>query len=414
MPITTGIIRVFSALILSIPLFFIFSYYLLTVVVVDTLLNEEFVAKSFQEVQLYDRAYQAIFLRQEFSEWTDSLVGGFQVSDQTKAQILKEVIPPTYLKTETERNVSAILGYVNGHGELNVFLDLNVPLENLDPAAFAFLDQQLAGLNPMPMSDPVLLSDEIASFLTAVAVGQIPSQVPVAEFLTAAQQAESYRQALDVLAQSQAVSSGAIAYLKQQEPEIIAAIQGGDLRAALVVAGHGVAEPRIDEAVARIRGSGDAQMRVDLIEQLAEHSQRTRSQVLKDAGTLRFLVQALSSEIAQWSALVLTVLLALAVAAVFIPYWKHVIYWPSVMFFLFGLLLLLAAASATLDLSLWSSTVCKGPNNELCQLMVDTGRIFVGNIAARFVDTSLSIMLVSAGGILVGFIVSKVSERKAR
>src|SRR5918996_892797 len=117
MPIATAILRIFTALILSIPLFFSFSYYLATTAAEDILLDADFIVGSFQKNQLYDRIYRDVLLRQEFNEWTSSLVGSFQVSGDTKAQLLKSVIPPSYVETEIERNVSKILEYLRGEGD---------------------------------------------------------------------------------------------------------------------------------------------------------------------------------------------------------------------------------------------------------------------------------------------------------
>jgi hypothetical protein len=414
MPIATAILRIFTALILSIPLFFSFSYYLATTAAEDILLDADFIAGSFQKNQLYDRIYRDVLLRQEFNEWTSSLVGSFQVSGDTKAQLLKSVIPPSYVETEIERNVSKILEYLRGEGdELNVFLNLTTPLENIKPTALASLEQQINDLDSIPISHPGGLSNEIASFLATVAHGQIPSQVPTAQALGPAQLVQAYEEAIDALVQSDSISPSAIANLKQQEPEIMAAIQGSDLKAALKLASRAVAEPHIDGAIASIRRNSDEQNRLDLIEKLAENSNRTPPQVLRDARTLRFLLQAATGMIAQWSALGFTVLFTLAMAAVFIPYWRHVIFWPSATFFVFGLLLLLIAVSTSLDLSLWSSAICQGPDNESCQLTLDIGRTIVSDIASRFVDASLKIILIGSIGILLSIIVSRFSKRKS-
>jgi hypothetical protein len=414
MPIATAILRIFTALILSIPLFFSFSYYLLATAAEDTLLDADFITSSFQKRQLYNRVYRDILLRPEFSEWTSSLVGGFQVSADTKAQLLRSVVPPSYVEAETEENVSEILEYLRGDGnELNAFINLNIPLENIKPTARAFLNQQISNLDSMPVSHPELLSNEIASFLATVAHGQIPAQAPTAQTIDPAQQIQAYEQAIDALARNGSISPGAIANLKQQEPEIIAALQGSDLRTALKIASRSVAEPRIDEAITSISQNSDDQNRLDLAEGVAENSNRTYAQVLKDARILQYLVQALTGEIAQWSALGFTVLCALAMAVVFIPYWKHVIFWPSVIFFIFGLLLLLMAFSNTLDLSPWLSAICQGPDNESCQLTLDISRTIAADITSSFVDTSLKILLLSAIGILVSLVISRISERKS-
>lgn len=414
MPIATAILRIFTALILSIPLFFSFSYYLLATAADDTLLDADFIASSFQKSELYNRVYRDVLLRPEFSEWTSSLVGGFQVSGDTKAQLLQSVVPQSYVEAETEENVSEILGYLRGdNDELDPFIDLDTPLENIKPTALAFLDRQISNLDSMPISHPALLPNEIASFLATVAQGQIPAQVPTAQALGPEQLVQAYEQAIDALARNDAVAPDAIASLKQQEPEIIAALQGSDLRTALKIASRSAAEPRIDEAVASISRNSDEQNRLDLVEGVAENSNRTYAQVLKDARILQYLVQALTGEIARWSALGFTVLCALAMAVIFIPYWKHVIFWPSITFFVFGLLLLLMAFSNNLDLSLWLSEICQGPDNESCQLTFDISRTIAADITSRFIDTSLKIILISALGILVSFMISRISRRRS-
>jgi hypothetical protein len=309
--------------------------------------------------------------------------------------------------------VSEILGYLKGNGnELNVFIDLNTPLENLKPTALASLEQQIDHLDSVPVSSRQLLSSEIASFLTNVAHGQIPSQIPAAEALHPEQQVQAYEQAIDTLEQSGAVSAEAVANLRRQEPGIIAAIQVSDLRTALKLASRSVAEPRIDEAIASIRQNSDEQNRLDLVEEVADSSDRTYPQVLKDARIVQFLVQSATGMIAQWTALGFTALCALAMAVVFIPYWKHVVFWPSAVFFVFGLLLLLAAFSKTVDLSPWSSAICNGPDIESCELTLDIGRAIAAGVTSRFVDTSLMIILISSIGILVSFIISRISERR--
>jgi hypothetical protein len=209
------------------------------------------------------------------------------------------------------------------------------------------------------------------------------------------------------------VTPEAIANLEQQEPEIISTIQGSDLRAALKLASCAVAELRIDEAIASIRQNSDEQNRLDLVEEVAENNNRTYTEVLKDARILQFLVQALTGQIAQWSALGFTALCALAMAVIFVLYWRHVIFWPSATFFVFGLLLLLVAFSNTLDLSLWSSAICDGPDNESCQLTLDISQAIAAGITSSFVDTSLKIILISSVDILIAFIVSRLSKRKS-
>jgi hypothetical protein len=410
MPIGTAFLRIFAALVLSIPLFLSFSFYLGAASANDTVLNSEYIGDSFQRVDLYGRIYSDVFLRQVFSDWTDSLTGGFQVSDDEKAQLLKSSIPPDYVEAETERNVSETLSFLKSEDdELDVFIHLDTPLENAKPAAFAFLDQRIDGLDAAPAAGP----EEIASFLADIGNGQIPSQIPSDEGVDPQQRVEAYQRAVNLLAQNGSLSPAALANLNEQEAVIVSTIREDGTREGLKLAGRRVVEPRLDEGIASIRQKSDPQDRLDLVEQLAESSDRTPGQVLRDARILRFVVGAATGEIAQWTALAITGLCILAMAAIFVPYWKHVIFWPSVALLVGGVLLLLIAFSTVMDWTPLAPVVCTGADPESCQLVLDIGQDIATGIAGTFADAALKIIVAGGAGLLLSFVVSNFLGRKA-
>jgi hypothetical protein len=57
MPITTAFIRVFTALLLSVPALLGFGYYFVATGVDDTLLDADFVAGSLQRARVYERIH---------------------------------------------------------------------------------------------------------------------------------------------------------------------------------------------------------------------------------------------------------------------------------------------------------------------------------------------------------------------
>ena len=414
MPIGTAFIRTFAALLLSIPLFLGFSFYLGAVSADDTLLNADFIADSFERVDLYERIYREVFLRQEFSDWADSLTGGFQVSDDEKAQLLKDSIPPAYIEAETERNVSETLEFLKGEDdELDVFIHLNTPLDNAKSTAFAFLDRRIDGLDSVPVAGPEELSEEIASFLANIENGQIPSHIPSDEGIAPPYRVDAYQRAVNLLAQNVSVSPTALANLNDQGPTILSAIQEDGIREGLKLASRSVVEPRLDEGIASIRQKGGPQDRLDLVEQLAESSDRTPDQVLRDARILRFVIGAATGEVAQWTALAITALCILAMAAIFVPYWKHVIFWPCVTLLVGGVLLLLIAFSTVLDSTLLAPAICTRTDLESCQLVLDIGQNIGTGIAALFADAALKIIVAGGAGVLLSLVVSKFLRRKA-
>lgn len=102
MPIATAFLRIFTALVLSIPLLLSFGYYLTAAAIEDTLLRPAYVTESLNESRLYDRIYSEVLLTPEFEAWANTLVGNLQVPSQEKARLLRSVIPPDYVQGETE------------------------------------------------------------------------------------------------------------------------------------------------------------------------------------------------------------------------------------------------------------------------------------------------------------------------
>ena len=90
MPVATAFIRIFSALLLGIPFVLAFAYYLVTTAADATILDPDFVASAVQRSGYYDRVYREALLRPGFSEWTGSFIGGFEVADDERAQLLED------------------------------------------------------------------------------------------------------------------------------------------------------------------------------------------------------------------------------------------------------------------------------------------------------------------------------------
>jgi hypothetical protein len=414
MPIGTAFLRIFAALVLSIPFFLALSFYLGAASADDTVLDADFVTDSFERVDLYERIYSEVFLRQEFSDWADSLTGDFQVPDDEKARLLKNFIPPDYIQAETERNVSETLDFLkNEDNQLDVFIHLDTPLGNAKSTAFAFLDQRIDGLDSVLVAGSEDLSEEIAAFLANIGNGQIPSHIPSDEGIAPEERGRAYQRAVNLLEQNGSVSPAALTNLRVQEPAIVSAIQEDGIREGLKLASRSIVEPRLDEEIASIRQKSGPQDRLDLVEQLAESSEQTPDQVLRDARILRFVIGAATGEIAQWTALAIAALSILAMAAIFVPYWKHVIFWPSVTLLVGGSLLLLIAFSTVLDSALLIPVVCTEADLDSCKLILDIGQNLATGMAVLFADAALKIIVAGGAGIFFSFIVSQLPRWKA-
>lgn len=253
----------------------------------------------------------------------------------------------------------------------------------------------------------------MAAFLAIISMGQIPSHVPAMEGLSHSDWEKVYLQTFDMLANNPSVSDSAIANLKRHEPEILNSIQPGDTTTALKLSSHAVAEPRIEESVAILLREANEQNRVDIIDQVAQDSSRTRSQVLRDASIMRGALHYGTGSIAQWTVLGFMALCTVAMAAVFVPYWRHVFFWPGITLFLSGLLLLAAGLFFTVDIPVWVSAICQEATSSSCALSLDVMRSIASGVGLDFIMPSLIVTLIGAAGILASVIAASFSRRRA-
>ena len=152
--------------------------------------------------------------------------------------------------------------------------------------------------------------------------------------------------------------------------------------------------------------------RLNLVDQFAEANYRTSTEIRRDARILGVILRAATSSITRWVALSIAVLCVLGIAVLFIPYWKHVIFWPSVILLLCGTLLLLTTFGTTLETSYWASVLCKGMDPSQCALTVDVFREVAIGAGPWILDGALKILVIGSIGLILAFVVSRISRPK--
>ena len=256
MPVAAAFIRIFSALLLGIPFALAFTYYLAASAADATVLEPDFVASALQRSGYYDRVYSEVLLRPEFSTWTGSFIGGFEVADDERAQLLEDLAPSTYLQEETERNISALLMYLNGSSDdLDLYIDLDTPLLDSGPATLEFVDRKIEALESVAVTSSEELSTEIVTLLQTLNAGTLPTHAPSADAITVERRIQAYQEALGTIERTGAVSSQAMGNLRQSESEALALIGQDKLREALKLSGRSVTEVRIEQARTFMNGS---------------------------------------------------------------------------------------------------------------------------------------------------------------
>jgi hypothetical protein len=385
------------------------GYYLLASAADNTIGDSAFVASAFQRSGYYDRVYRDMLDRPEFEPWIDSFIGGFQVPADEKEALLREIAPEEYLRAETKRNVSELWTYLDGSEDsLDLYIDLEIPLQNSHPVMVSFVERNLERRDALLVSTREELTREIATYLNALNDGTLPDGLPAARTVPAEQRAEAYRDAFTALGRNDESSEPVITQLSQSQGETLDLIRAGRLEEALIRSGHTVVGVRVGDAQEFILEKSDINRRLHLLEQLAENSDRTSAEIAQDFARLRWILGAAGSPITRWSALVVAALCFIGIAAIFVPYWKHFVFWPSLTLLIMGAVFLILALSTTLETNYWVSWLCQGNATGRCALRLDILRELAIGMGAEVVESTLKIILAGSVGLLLSIIVAKL------
>ena len=139
------ILRAGSGLVLGVVLFVGFALSLVDRNVSEKLLNAEFYGDIIAAASTYNRIYDEVLVDHELKETTNRLLGNINiVSRQETVDLLRQTIPPKYLREEVEGSVGrAISRLSQDSGELDFYVDLTKPLESVKQVMFDYLEQKI-------------------------------------------------------------------------------------------------------------------------------------------------------------------------------------------------------------------------------------------------------------------------------
>jgi hypothetical protein len=112
------------------------------------LLNADFYTRIFDEQDAYNRIYDEVLLDAEVRRSTGSLLGNIPlVTHEEIVQLLREIIPPEYLRGQVQDNIHHFISYLNEDSDqLELYVELGPPLAKVKPAHFEFIDQRIGQL----------------------------------------------------------------------------------------------------------------------------------------------------------------------------------------------------------------------------------------------------------------------------
>ena len=290
------LLRAGAGLILGLIIFAGLLYSLVLVNFSQPLEDPEVYKSAINETDAYNRIYDEVLVDDALEDQTDDLLGGVEVATHEEVvDVLKDVMPPSYLREQTEDNIERFTGYLVGdYEELNFYVDLKEPLNRIKLLVVERVDEVIDGLEIKEPSSSspagtgrststdssgecseqslIDLASEFSEPLSQFSDGELPDAVPSLNVLTRECRASLYDEWYDRVLDDPAMNSEAARILEDERYNLREAFVDGDTRELLKVAASPLVSPVIDAAVRDIRRELTRGDRLDVLQELAENS----------------------------------------------------------------------------------------------------------------------------------------------
>ncbi len=364
-------LRAVSALIIGVFVFLALGYFFVARGVREVVYNPAPVLSALESHDAYERLYDDGIISQQFEGTFKRLVGGFTLDGQAEAALLKQIVPPSELKTATENSVNSIVAFLNGESnEVNAPIDLSPAIPRIKPAVFALLNERIDQADLMVVTSEAALRQTLQQLFRDVASGDIPNTIPSITGLPEDQVFRAYLQSIDSLAGS-ALSPKALSNLDQQEQAVAEALRSGNTQSALRLITRAIADDAMDGAIVELRKDLDSADRFDGINRIAE-SIGTRQETMERFRLVRTSL-GLFTGLGGTVALAIVVIGILGIAAVFYPFPRHMLRWPGVTLVVCAISFLVVGWSISTFLGPWESLWCSFVEESSCNLAIDVG-----------------------------------------
>ena len=394
------IIRSVASLVLGVVVFFGFLFLLLSNNFTDKLLSAEFYTDTISDQDTYNRIYDEVLLDPELESTTRDLLGDFQVVDQADiVGLLREIIPPEYLRSQTEGSIQRTVAYFKDELDvLELHVELGPPLDNVKPVLFGYIDRRIDELGEEDLGrlecTPQRIS-EVAGLYedrwTELAGGTVPASIPSLQTFTPACREAIFRLAFETVVQQSPLDERARQGLIDERPDIEGAFVDGDTHKVLKLAARPLATPLMDDAIARVREELDDQDRLDLIHQIAVwNDDFTEAELRSDIDTARDSLnwgRKFGKAVAPAMLIAGSILLGL----VHYPSLKNGLRWPGLTLFLTGLVFFIGGK------------VLESQLPDLLQDLVERGASQVSGVPASVTDLGGDLLVSFGQQLSTGF-----------
>ena len=392
------IARAVASLVLGLIVFVGLLYFVVLTNISSKLLDHEFYNGILVDADTYNRVYEVVVTETELIDEAGYPVGNAGIiSDEDKVSLLREVFPPEYLRSQTEGFIESLVSYMAGEAdELEIVVEFGQPIENLRPAAYAYMDRRIDALEEEDTPEPPECSRDAVEQLAAgfqkrweqLAEGDIPSSIPSLNSLDQLCRAlvfEAVFIALPTVTTQVSLTDDVLRQALRQ------AFDDADARQAVKVLARPLSEPFIDDAIEEFRSELEPGDRLDLISKFAEEEGVSEEDVRQSAAEIRDGVSFFRG-LSRTLALVIVAVGAAIIGALHLPRPGPMLGWPGITLLLSGAVCYVVGrvAHSQLDQQLMSA-VDSSP-----QLTVDVAGFFSQRLTSGFAGPAIIIMVVGA------------------
>ena len=334
-----SLFRAAAAMVLFVIIFVGFLSYLILNNFSDKLLSADFYTKTLAAEDTYNRIYDDVLLDDELKETTERFLGDIEiVSHQEVVDLLREIMPPEYIQSEVEGAIERTVDYINEDvDELELYIDLNLPLENVKRVMLGYIDGRIDELEVVDSGisgcSPTAANDLAANFtlrFTLVSNGVVPETVPSLPAIDATCRAVIFELAYNSLVDSAGLSEAATATLINGKGDLRTPFANGNTLGVLKVSARLLAEPLMDEAIDEVREDLTDTGQFDLIRQIAKwDDDTTETQIRADLADGRDWISK-ASNFGDMASLIMVIGGAAAMALIFFPTLGGMLRWPGI------------------------------------------------------------------------------------
>ena len=409
------LLRAAAGLALGLAVFAGLLVLLVGVNITQRLDDQEVYAAAFSGTGAYDRIYDEVLEDEELRERTGRLLGGvdFAVHDEA-VDVLRRVMPPEYLREQVEANIERFTAYLrHERDDLEIYVDLQGPLERVEPAALGKVHQYIdelevaepttSGCSPSSLQQLAAAAAEPYSRLSQ---GQLPETAPSLEILSRECREREFDRWFGLVMDDPVMSAQAARVLGNEVEELRRTFVEGDTREFLKAGAGPLVEPVIESAMTEVRRNLPPDHRIDLLEWLtSQPGGPARAEINAWAGSLRDALDAANGP-GRNIAIVLVVLGSLLLALVHLSRPAAMLRWPGVT--------LLAGGGACLVLGFVLNSVAPGMARTAVASFVsswaeapvsavslagDLAETFARQATAGFIPATVLVMAI--GGVLI-------------